>query len=242
MRTLRAIRCDVATLELVHAYPASSALTRQTHMRCLLTATILSQMFLVCIHCITRRDVTLSGTRECRPSITCSEKSVTCACERILIIRRYIAAALGSGLAEEYQCRDAAWTQGSGDLRQGVRYAGLFQQNRTFDQIWSSELGPAGGPFNDLFKPNSSLTPGSFQVNANSVNASIAVWLSSKTGRKTVNLTTSSFSNIYTGPRFGCQYSDPTLVRSATTMFFKCLLVALSKNATPCQHRPQRTN
>jgi hypothetical protein len=82
----------------------------------------------------------------------------------------------------------------------------LFQQNRSFDSVWNTELGPAQGPWHTIFSNNSNATIGSYEIKKHSVSATIRS-----------NTTTSfTFTVVYTGKHFGCQNSFADLVGDST--------------------------
>eukprot|EP00884_Botryococcus_braunii_P006799 jgi/Botrbrau1/1611/Bobra.0185s0026.1 len=89
---------------------------------------------------------------------------------------------------------------------------GLFIQNRSFDSVWNTELGPVQGPFHDLFSYNSSSSnkPGRIYVKRSSVEVSIIAW---PVDDSQTEPATFVFSSVYTGPHFGCQFSVPDLPR-----------------------------
>jgi hypothetical protein len=80
-------------------------------------------------------------------------------------------------------------------------HTGLFQQNRSFDSVWETELGPTQGPWHKIFSNNSNATIGSYEIKKHSVSATIRS-----------NTTSFTFTVVYTGKHFGCQNSFADLV------------------------------
>lgn len=87
----------------------------------------------------------------------------------------------------------------------------MLQQERSFDSVWRTELGPAQGPWHSLFSRNSSATPGTYKVDGHSVYATIT---DAAVGAAISNNSTTFQTFMeYRDRHFGCQSSLPGMVR-----------------------------